>query len=180
MGSYLEVLKDITTFIFDIDGVLTDGQVVIMPDGEQLRRMSTRDGYALQLAKKKGYNVAIISGGKSETVRSRFTYLGIHDVYLGSHDKLDKLDEYCLTYDIKPKNILYMGDDIPDYEVMTRIALPSCPSDAAIEIREISHFISTKKGGHGAVREAIEMVMRSQKKWFDTSTESDKLKDYGW
>ena len=180
MGSYLEVLKDITTFIFDIDGVLTDGQVVIMPDGEQLRRMSTRDGYALQLAKKKGYNVAIISGGKSETVRSRFTYLGIHDVYLGSHDKLDKLDEYCLTYHIKAENILYMGDDIPDYEVMTRIALPSCPSDAAIEIREISHFISTKKGGHGAVREAIEMVMRSQKKWFDTSTESDKLKDYGW
>jgi len=180
MGSYLEVLKDITTFIFDIDGVLTDGQVVIMPDGEQLRRMSTRDGYALQLAKKKGYNVAIISGGRSETVRSRFTYLGIHDVYLGSHDKLDTLDEYCLTYDIKPKNILYMGDDIPDYGVMKQVALPSCPIDAAIEIREISHFISTKKGGHGAVREAIEMVMRSQKKWFDTSTESDKLKDYGW
>ena len=180
MSNYLNVLKNITTFVFDIDGVLTDGKVVIMPDGEHLRRMSTRDGYALQLAKKKGYNVAIISGGRSETVRSRFTYLGIHDVYLGSTDKVDTLDEYCLTYDIKLENILYMGDDIPDYGVMKQVALPSCPRDAAIEISEISDFISTKNGGDGAVREAIEMVMKAQGKWFDTSVSDDKLKEYGW
>jgi 3-deoxy-D-manno-octulosonate 8-phosphate phosphatase (KDO 8-P phosphatase) len=180
MGSYLNVLKDITTLVFDIDGVLSDGKVTVMPDGEQLRRMSTRDGYALQLAKKKGYNVAIISGGRSETVRSRFTYLGVHDVYLGTIDKVDTLDEYCLTYGIKTENILYMGDDIPDYGVMKMVALPSCPADAAIEIREISDFISTKNGGDGAVREVVEMVMKAKGDWFDTGISDDKLKDFGW
>jgi 3-deoxy-D-manno-octulosonate 8-phosphate phosphatase (KDO 8-P phosphatase) len=180
MASYLDILPQITTFIFDIDGVLSDGSVLLMPDGEQLRTMCTKDGYAIQLAKKKGYNVAIISGGRSESVRSRFTHLGIHDVYLGSNDKIDTLDEYCLTYDIKPENILYMGDDIPDYGVMKTVGLPTCPADAAKEIVEISSFISSKDGGTGAVREAIEMVMRAQGNWFDTGMNETKLKEFGW
>lgn len=180
MGSYLDILKDINTFVFDIDGVLTDGKVLITETGEQLRRMYVKDGYALQLAKKKGYNVVIISGGRSESVRSRFTYLGIHDVYLGCSHKPDTLDEYCLTYDIKRENILYMGDDVPDYEVMNEVALPSCPANASKEIIEISKFISTKNGGEGAVREVIEMVLRAQNNWFEPETHGKNAKEFGW
>lgn len=178
--SYLNTLKNITTLVFDIDGVLTDGKVIITEDGNQLRRMNIKDGYALQLAKKKGYNVAIISGGRSETVRSRFTGLGIHDVYLGSTDKVDTLKEYCLTYDIDLQNILYMGDDIPDYEVMSLVALPTCPANAAKEIIGIAQFIASQKGGEGAVREVIEMVMRAKGDWFDTNLTDEKLKEFNW
>ena len=167
MKKYPENLKNISTFIFDIDGVLTDGSVILEPSGDQTRTMNIKDGYALQLAVKRGYKVAIISGGKNEIVRKRFSGLGIHDVYMGASNKLDSFDELKLTYGLENKEIAYMGDDIPDYEIMSRIGLPTCPNDAATEIKQISQYISPILGGKGCVRDIIEKVMRAQDKWFN-------------
>jgi 3-deoxy-D-manno-octulosonate 8-phosphate phosphatase (KDO 8-P phosphatase) len=158
-------LKNVKTFIFDVDGVLTDNTVTLLPDGEQIRSMNIKDGFAMQLAIKKGYKMAIISGGKSEMVRKRLNGLGIIDVYLGSSDKMEQFNEYILTYDIKPEEILYMGDDVPDYEVMKRIGVPTCPNDAVQEIKGISIYVSDKKGGEGCVRDVIEQVMKVQGNW---------------
>lgn len=167
MKKYPENLTDITTFIFDIDGVLTDGSVILEPTGEQTRTMNIKDGYALQLAVKRGFKVAIISGGKNEVVRKRFTGLGIHDVYMGADDKWDSFDELKLTYNLNDSEIAYMGDDVPDYEIMTNIGLPTCPNDAVTEIKQISQYISPVSGGKGCVRDIIEKVMRAQDKWFN-------------
>lgn len=167
MKKYPENLKNISTFIFDIDGVLTDGSVILEPSGDQTRTMNIKDGYALQLAVKRGYKVAIISGGKNEIVRKRFSGLGIHDVYMAASNKLDSFDELKLTYGLENKEIAYMGDDIPDYEIMSRIGLPTCPNDAATEIKQISQYISPFFGGKGCVRDIIEKVMRAQDKWFN-------------
>jgi 3-deoxy-D-manno-octulosonate 8-phosphate phosphatase (KDO 8-P phosphatase) len=164
---YPENLTKITTFIFDIDGVLTDGSVILEPTGEQSRTMNVKDGFALQLAVKKGYRVAIISGGKNEIVRKRFSGLGIHDVYMGAAHKWDSFDELKLTYNLKDEEILYMGDDVPDYEIMNTIGLPTCPGDAVTEIKQISQYISPIYGGKGCVRDVIEKVMRAQDKWFN-------------
>lgn len=160
-------LKKISTFIFDIDGVLTDGRVIIMPDGEQLRRMNIKDGYALQYAVKKGYHIAIISGGKSESVRHRLNDLGVTDVHLACKNKIKVFNDLKEKHQLKTENILYMGDDIPDYNVMQKVGFAACPNDAAIEIKSISHFISPINGGAGCVREIIEKVLRLQDKWFD-------------
>lgn len=163
--NFKERLKDITTFIFDVDGVLTDGSVTVMPDGEQVRSMNIKDGYALQLAVKRGYKVIIISGGKSEGVRKRLKGLGIKDIYLGIHTKTEAFEDVLLTYDIKPSQILYMGDDIPDYEVMRKCGVATCPNDAAHEIKDISIYISDKPGGKGCVRDVIEQVLLVQGQW---------------
>ena len=167
MKKYPENLKNISTFIFDIDGVLTDGSVILEPSGDQTRTMNIKDGYALQLAVKRGYKVAIISGGKNEIVRKRFSGLGIHDVFMGASKKLDSFDELKLTYGLENEEIAYMGDDIPDYEIMSKIGLPTCPNDAATEIKQISQYISPILGGKGCVRDIIEKVMRAQDKWFN-------------
>lgn len=174
--SYILKLKNINTFIFDMDGVLTNGSITILPDGEQIRTMNIKDGYALQLAKKKGYNIAIISGGNSEPARKRFAGLGIHDVYMKSHDKVDTFEEYCLTYDIKPESCMYMGDDIPDFHLLQKVHLSCCPADAAREIQETVDYHSTIKGGEGCVRDIIEKVMTIRGDWFST----DKLDDFSW
>lgn len=173
--NYPENLSQITTFIFDIDGVLTDGSVILEPTGEQTRTMNIKDGFALQLAVKKGYRVAIISGGKNEIVRKRFTGLGIHDVYMGAGHKWDSFDELKLTYNLEDHEILYMGDDIPDYEIMATIGLPTCPSDAATEIKQIAQYISPLGGGRGAVRDVIEKVMRAQNKWFNPNVKDESI-----
>jgi len=167
MENFKTKLNNIKTFIFDVDGVLTDGSITLTADGEQVRVMNIKDGYALQLAVKKGYKIAIISGGKSEMVRKRLNGLGITDIYLGSHTKIDTYNEFIATYDLDPNEILYMGDDIPDYEVMQRIGVPTCPNDSAQEIKDISIYVSNKKGGKGAVRDVIEQVMRVHGNWFD-------------
>jgi 3-deoxy-D-manno-octulosonate 8-phosphate phosphatase (KDO 8-P phosphatase) len=166
MENFKTKLTRVKAFIFDVDGVLTDGSVTLMPDGEQVRVMNIKDGYALQLAVKKGYKIAIISGGKSEMVRKRLLGLGITDIYLGVHTKIDVYKELIEIYNISPEEILYMGDDLPDYEVMQRIGVPTCPNDSAVEIKDISIYISDKKGGEGAVRDVIEQVMRVQGNWF--------------
>ncbi len=166
MENFKVKLNRVKAFIFDIDGVLTDGSVTLMPDGEQLRAMNIKDGYAIQLAVKKGYKIAVISGGKSESVRKRLNGLGVYDVYLGCDNKIETYNEFILTYEINPDEILYMGDDVPDYEVMKRIGVPTCPSDSAQEIKDISIYVSAKKGGKGCVRDVIEQVMRVQGNWF--------------
>jgi 3-deoxy-D-manno-octulosonate 8-phosphate phosphatase (KDO 8-P phosphatase) len=163
--SYKEYLKHITTFIFDVDGVLTDGTVTILTDGELLRKMTVKDGYALKTAIVNGFNICIISGGTNEGVSIRLQGLGIKDIYLGAHNKIDQLNDYLSKSNIQAKNVLYMGDDIPDYPVMKIVGLPCCPQDAVPEIKSISKYVSHKKGGEGAARDVIEQVLKVQGKW---------------
>jgi 3-deoxy-D-manno-octulosonate 8-phosphate phosphatase (KDO 8-P phosphatase) len=164
--NYKEILRHITTLVFDVDGVLTDGTVFLMKD-EMVRTMIARDGYALQLAVKKGYNVAIITGGNSPTVKFRLESLGIKDVFMGAGDKTIVFDQYLADKGIQPEEVMYMGDDIPDYKVMEKAGLAVCPQDAATEVKSISDYISDKNGGRGCARDIIEQVMRVQGKWFD-------------
>ncbi|WP_298538733.1 HAD family hydrolase [uncultured Aquimarina sp.] len=165
--SYKEYLKHITTFIFDFDGVLTDGTVIINTNGELLRTMNIKDGYALKTAVQQGFNLCIISGGKNEGVRKRLEGLEIKDIYLGAHHKVDQLNEYMSNKNIKIENVLYMGDDIPDLPVMKMVGLPTCPQDAVAEIKEVSKYVSFKKGGKGCVRDVIEQVLKVQGKWVE-------------
>ncbi|QEH41081.1 HAD family hydrolase [Chitinophaga sp. XS-30] len=161
----LEQFRHIRTFIFDVDGVLTDGTVQLLPGGEQSRKMNIRDGYALQLAVKSGYRVAIISGGRSESVISRLNGLGINDVFTGVTDKPEKLEDYALEHDLLWEQVLFMGDDIPDYRAMQMCGLPACPADAAPEIKSISKYISPAGGGQGCVRDVIEKVLKLNGHW---------------
>jgi len=163
--SYKEYLKNITTFIFDVDGVLTDGSLTITSTGEMLRTMNVKDGYALKQALSKGYNICIISGGINEGVRKRLENLGFTDVFLGAHDKLVPFKKFLLDKNIKSENVLYMGDDIPDIPVMKLVGLPACPQDAVQEVKKISHYISHKKGGKGCVRDVIEQVLKVKTDW---------------
>jgi 3-deoxy-D-manno-octulosonate 8-phosphate phosphatase (KDO 8-P phosphatase) len=166
--SYKEIMNDITTFIFDVDGVLTDGSVFIANDGELQRTMNIKDGYAMKAAVDSGYNVCVISGGSNEGIRIRLRNLGITDIHLGTPNKVETFDEYTDVYNIKPEQVLYMGDDIPDYHVMKLVGLPTCPQDASPEIKGISKYISHKNGGKGAVRDVIEQVMKVQGKWMES------------
>ncbi|MGY5850889.1 KdsC family phosphatase [Salegentibacter sp. F14] len=165
--NYKEHLNDITTFVFDVDGVLTDGSIQISTKGELLRTMNMKDGFALKAAHQAGYTVCIISGGKNEGVRSRLRGLGLTDIYLGIQDKVTQMDEFFDLYEISPEEVLYMGDDIPDYYAMQKIGLPCCPQDAVAEIKNISKYVSHRKGGKGCVRDIIEQVMKVQGKWIE-------------
>jgi 3-deoxy-D-manno-octulosonate 8-phosphate phosphatase (KDO 8-P phosphatase) len=165
--SYKEMMNDITTFIFDVDGVLTDSSVFVTTEGEILRTMNIRDGYAMKAAVESGYHVCIISGGSNEGVRVRLRNLGITDIHLGTPDKVKTFKEYTDAYAIKPEQVLYMGDDIPDYHVMKLVSLPACPQDAVPEIKNICRYISHVKGGKGAARDVIEQVMKVQGKWME-------------
>jgi 3-deoxy-D-manno-octulosonate 8-phosphate phosphatase (KDO 8-P phosphatase) len=167
MKSYKELLPTITTFIFDVDGVFTDGTVQILPNGELIRTFGVRDSYAVQYAVKKGYNIAIITGGNSMAVKESLGRLGVDDVFLSSKNKLKVFENYLSEKGIKQEEVLYMGDDIPDYDVMKRSGVSACPADAAVEIKSISRYISNKNGGKGCVRDIIEQTLRVQGKWFD-------------
>jgi 3-deoxy-D-manno-octulosonate 8-phosphate phosphatase (KDO 8-P phosphatase) len=157
--------SDITTFIFDVDGVLTDGCVIAYESGEQVRRFFVKDGYAIEKALAAGYHIVIISGGEQESVRKRLKFLGITDVFLGVKDKLTLFNEYTQTKHVDPATILYMGDDIPDYKMLKLVGFPTCPADASIDIKPICKYVSPNNGGQGAVRDVIEKVMRAQGKW---------------
>jgi len=159
--------KQITTFIFDVDGVFTDGSVILMPNGEMLRKMSTRDGYAVQSVLTQGYRVAILSGGSSEAVRARFENLGVpsHHIFLKINDKKEVYEEFLMTHQLKPTEVAFMGDDIPDFPVMQICGLAACPKDATKEILGIAHYVSEHKGGEGCVRQFIEEVLTAQGKW---------------
>lgn len=167
MDNLQSKLKDISTFILDVDGVLTDGSVITLPDGDQVRRMNIKDGYALQHAVKKGYHIVIISGGTSESVRLRLNGLGITDVFLASKNKIEVFQKVQKQYNLKTEEILYMGDDIPDYKIMKMVGFAACPKDAAAEIKSICQYISPYKGGEGCVREIIEKVLKLNGHWFD-------------
>ena len=161
----LELFSRITTFVFDVDGVLTDGTLFVFDNGEQVRRMNIKDGYALQLAIKKGYRIAIFSGGSSEAVVSRLRKLGITDVFMNVRDKKSGAQDYLRQHNLTWEEVLFMGDDIPDYSVMKEAALPCAPSDAVPEIKLISKYISPYKGGKGCVRDVIEKVLKLRDDW---------------
>ncbi len=164
--NYKEYLKDITTFVFDVDGVFTDGTLLITTEGEMLRKMSVKDGYALKTALTKGYNVCIISGGTNEGVRNRLKGLGVSDIYLGAHHKEEPLKEYLDSNGIDPRNVLYMGDDLPDIPPMLSVGLPTCPQDAVPEVKAASKYISHKVGGDECVRDVIEQVLKVRGDWY--------------
>jgi len=163
--SYKELMPQITTFIFDVDGVLTNGTVTVFPNGDLIRQMNIKDGYAMKTAIEQGFNLCIISGGTNEAVKSRLAALGIKDIYLGAHQKMDQFKAYLAEKKLSPEEVLYMGDDIPDYPVMQKVGLATCPKDAVAEIQSISAYISQKKGGAGCVRDVIEQVLKVQDKW---------------
>ena len=165
MKNYKHLLPKIKTFIFDVDGVLTDGKFLINSDGELLRSFDTKDGYAMKCALVKGFKIAIITGGRNEAVRERFKELGVIDIYLGAHHKLDAYQDLMDNYDLNPEEILYIGDDIPDIPVMEKVGLGCCPADAASDVKAMADYVSHKKGGEGCVRELIEQVLRVQGKW---------------
>jgi 3-deoxy-D-manno-octulosonate 8-phosphate phosphatase (KDO 8-P phosphatase) len=169
----LEQFKNIRTFVFDVDGVLTDGTLMILEDGQMVRKMNIKDGYALQLALKRGYRVVIISGGTSEAVRERLNRLGVNDVFLRVHNKQEVLTQYVMQNQLKWEEVLFMGDDIPDYIVMKLVGLPCAPADAAPEIKQISVYTSSINGGFGCAREVIEKVLKLNNDWpMDTSVPS--------
>jgi 3-deoxy-D-manno-octulosonate 8-phosphate phosphatase (KDO 8-P phosphatase) len=169
MISYKEKLNDIKTFIFDVDGVLTDGSVLLL-QGEVVRTLNSRDGYALQYAAKKGYNIFIITGGNSPSVKDRLENLGAKEVVLRAKNKLDHYNRLKQDYDFEDKEVLYMGDDIPDYEVLQNVGVSTCPQDAAVEIKAICDYQSPYGGGKHCVRDVIEQTLRVQDKWFDKSS----------
>jgi 3-deoxy-D-manno-octulosonate 8-phosphate phosphatase (KDO 8-P phosphatase) len=163
--SILDQFKQITTFVFDVDGVLTDGTLFVFDNGQFVRRMHIRDGFALQLAVKKGYRVAIISGGASDAVTDRLNRLGVKDVFMQVSDKKSRLTEYVQQHKLSWNEVLFMGDDIPDYEVLEQVGMPCSPADAAIEIKEVSKYISSVPGGMGCVRDVIEKVLKLNDHW---------------
>lgn len=165
--NYKEYLNQISTFIFDVDGVLTDGTIIITTKGDMHRTMHTKDGFALKSAVDKGFHVCIISGGTDEGVRMRLKGLGIKNVYLGTHQKTETMNTYLKENNINREHVLFMGDDIPDFHVMQEVGLPCCPQDAVPEIKAIAKYISHKKGGKGCVRDVIEQVLKVQGKWLD-------------
>lgn len=166
-------LTKIKALAFDVDGVLSADVIPLHPSGEPMRTVNIKDGYAIQLAVKKGLHIAIITGGRTDAVRQRFAGLGITDLYLGSavkiHDYRDFRDKYGLT----DEEILYMGDDIPDIEVMRECGLPCCPRDAAPEAKSAARYISHADGGYGCGRDVIEQVMKTQGKWMSDDA-------FGW
>jgi len=161
----LELFKNITTLVFDVDGVLTDGSLTLLPGGAMVRKMNIKDGYGLQLAIKKGYYVLIISGGDSPEAKDRLAKLGVQHIYMRSTDKKGVLQAFFTQYNLQPGEVLFMGDDIPDYEVMQMVGLPCCPRDAVAEIKEISKYISPVKGGEGCARDVIEKVLKLRGDW---------------
>lgn len=161
----LEHFQDINTFVFDIDGVMTDGSVLLLENGLQARRMNVKDGLALQMAVKNGYNVIIVSGGSSEPIIHRLQYLGLTEINLGLKDKLKFLETYIEQNNLNWKRILFMGDDLPDIPVLKKVGLPCCPADAAIEVKKISKYISPVNGGYGCVRDVIEKVLKLNDHW---------------
>ena len=161
----LATFKNIQCFVFDVDGVLTNGTLLVMPGGLMARSMNIKDGYAIQLAIKKGYKIWVISGGNSEEVKDRLNRLGVEEVFMKVSDKAELLKELAILNKIELKHILYMGDDMPDYEAMKLVGIASCPADAVNEIKSISHYKAVAKGGEGCAREVIEKTLKQNDHW---------------
>lgn len=151
--------------MFDVDGVLTDGKVLVMESGEMVRNVYSKDGYALNQAVNKGYRVAIISGGNNLAIKNALSRNGVTDIFIREHDKLGCYKNYLDLHNLKDEEVLFMGDDLPDHEIMCRVGIAACPNDAATEIKAICQYISPRNGGEGCVRDVIEQVMKVQGKW---------------
>lgn len=164
--NYKAKLHEIKAFVFDYDGVISDGNIWSANDTIIVRSGNVKDGYAMQYALRKGYLIAILSGGSGDSIRSRMKMLGVEDVYLGSHRKKEIFEDFLKDKQLLPEQVLYVGDDIPDYDVMRLAGVSACPADAAEEIKAVADYISHKNGGCGCVRDVIEQVLRLQGQWF--------------
>lgn len=167
-------LKKIRAIVFDVDGVLSSQTITLHTTGEPMRTVNIKDGYAIQYAVKSGLIIAIITGACTNSIKLRYSRLGVEDIYMGADVKIDVFNEWLRKRNLHAAEVVYMGDDIPDYEVMKQVGCPCCPCDAATEIKEISRYISTIEGGHGCARDVIEQVMRAKGIWL-----KDK-KAFGW
>lgn len=165
MLNFKQRLTKITTLMFDVDGVMTDGKVLVMESGEMVRNLNSKDGYAFNLAVKKGYRIAVISGGNNLAVKNALLRNGIEDVFIKQHDKMACFKEYVQLHQLKHDEIVFMGDDLPDHEIMSLVGLAVCPNDAVPEIKEICQYVSPKNGGEGCVRDIIEQVLKVQGNW---------------
>ena len=170
MAFFKEELIKVKAFVFDIDGVISTATQVLTPEGDTVRTSNLKDGFALMYAIRIGYPVCVITGGKTIDVIKRCEKVGIKDLYAGSLKKLPSLIDFLEKNNLNPDEVMYMGDDLPDYPVMMAVGVPVCPKDAAPEIKAISHYISDKDGGHGCVRDVIEQVLRAQGKWINCET----------
>lgn len=168
MKLFKEELKKVEAFVFDVDGVFSRHEMSISPMGDLIRTSCTKDGYAMMYCVKKGYPVCIISGGYAPGVKERFNKLGITEVYLGVGNKVEALTEFLEKYHLDAGNVMYMGDDIPDYNVMRMVGMPVCPADACEEIKAISRYISDTPGGLGCVRDVVAQVLKARGDWMDT------------
>ena len=164
-SEYKKKLPNIKAIVLDVDGVLTNGGLIIYPNGKFLRQMNAKDGYAIKLAITHGYKMGVITGGREENIKIRLEHLGINDVFLGVHNKLPVLQSFIKKHNLKKEEIMYMGDDIPDLEVLKYVGFSCCPNDAAWDIQNICDYISNKKGGEGCVRDIIEQILRVTNKW---------------
>lgn len=167
-------LNKIKAVIFDVDGVLSAETITLHPNGEPMRTVNIKDGYAIQLAVKMGLRIVIMTGGKTESVRMRYVHLGVEDVFMGCAVKIKVYDDFVAKYGLTDDEIMYMGDDIPDLEIMKRVGCPVCPNDACSDVKAVSVYVSQKDGGYGCGRDVIEQVLRAQGKWL-----SDE-KAFGW
>ena len=166
MINYKEKLGEIKAFVFDFDGVMTDGSVWTFGDGETVRCGNIKDGFAIQYAVKKGYTIAVISGATSKSIDNRMEMLGVTQVYTGCGDKIKTYEQFLQQNNLTDNQVLYMGDDLPDYPLLRRAGVATCPADAAVEVKEIADYISIHPGGRGCVRDVIEQVLRLHGQWF--------------
>jgi 3-deoxy-D-manno-octulosonate 8-phosphate phosphatase (KDO 8-P phosphatase) len=167
--NFKELLGKIKAFVFDVDGVLSGSVQDVNDKGELIRTSNVKDGYILKYALKRGFKIGVISGGLSESIKKRYENIGIEDVVIKSKIKIIDLDVFLRKYNLRYEDVLYMGDDIPDYEVMKKVGLPCCPNDAANDIKDISVYISRFNGGEGCVRDIVEQALRAQGKWMNNS-----------
>lgn len=167
-------LQKVKAVVFDVDGVLSRQTIVLSSDGEPLRTVNIKDGYAIQLAVKRGIRIAIITGGNTEAIRKRYASLGVEDIYMKAAVKITTYEEFMKKYDLKNEEVIYVGDDVPDYEVMRRCGCPCCPKDACCDVKDISTYVSDREGGDGVGRDILEQVLRAKNLWMNDA------KAFGW
>lgn len=167
-------LSKIRAVLFDVDGVLSASTITLHPNGEPMRTVNIKDGYAIQLAVKRGLHIAIMTGADVKSIYLRYSKLGVQDIFTGCSVKIKTYDEYISKYSLRDDEVIFVGDDIPDYEIMSRCGCPCCPSDACSDIKNVSHYICNSAGGYGVGREIIEQVLRAQGKWLTDKTA------FGW
>ena len=167
-------LQKIRAIIFDVDGVLSAETITLAADGEPLRTVNIKDGYAIQLAVKMGLRIVILTGGRTEAVRLRYERLGVEDIFMGCAVKIKTYDEFLKTYGLTDAEVMYMGDDVPDLEILRRVGCPTCPQDACPDVKEACLYVSPYCGGYGCGRDVIEQVLRAQGHWLSSE------KAFGW